>query len=131
MNVWQDTSRCNRDSSQEFVELLVVLHGKSNVARNDTGLFVVTGGVASELEDLSTEVLKNGGEVHRGTGAHAGGVLALTKVTSDTTDGKLQTSLGRRGRALLLATASFSFSCFGEKEIYIRHDDMMVDDRPH
>ena len=111
MNVGQDTSRRNRDSSQELVKLLIILYGKSNVTRYDTGLLVVTGGIASELEDLSTEVLENGGEVHRGTGTHAGSVLALTKVTSDTTDGKLQTSLGRRRRALLLATASFSFSC--------------------
>ena len=111
VDVRQNTSRRNRDSSQELVELLVVLYGKSNVTRRDTGLLVVAGGVASELEDLSTEVLENGGEVHRGASSHAGGVLALTKVTSDTTDGKLQTGLGRRGRALLLATASFSFSC--------------------
>ena len=110
MDVWQDTSRRNGDSSQELVELLVILHGKSNVARYDAGLLVIAGGVASELEDLSAEVLKNGGEVHRGTSTHAGGVLALTKVTSDTTDGELQTGLGRRGRALLLPTASLSFS---------------------
>jgi hypothetical protein len=81
------------------------------VTRHDTGLLVITGGVASELEDFSAQVLENGGEIHRGTGTHAGSVLALTKVTTDTTDGKLQTGLGRRGRALLLATASFSFSC--------------------
>jgi hypothetical protein len=104
VNVRQDTSRRNRDASQELVELLVILHGKSNLTWRDTGLLVVASVVASEL-------LENGGEVHRSTGTHAGGVLALTKVTSDTTDGKLQTGLGRRGRALLLATASFSFSC--------------------
>jgi hypothetical protein len=111
VDVRQHTSRRNRDSAQELVELLVILYGKSNVTRNDTGLLVVTGGVASELEDFSAQVLENGGEIHRGTGTHAGSVLALTKVTTDTTDGKLQTGLGRRGRALLLATASFSFSC--------------------
>ena len=112
MNVGQDTSRSNRDSSQELVELLVVLHGKSNVTRCDTGLLVVTGGVASELENLGTEILENGGEVHRGTGTHAGGVLALTKVTPDTTDGKLKSSLGRGRSALFFSAASFSFSCF-------------------
>jgi hypothetical protein len=111
VDVRQHTSRRNRDSAQELVELLVILYGKSNVTRNDTGLLVVTGGVASELEDFSAQVLENGGEIHRGTGTHAGSVLALTKVTTDTTDGKLQTGLGRRGRALLLATASFSLSC--------------------
>jgi hypothetical protein len=111
VDVRQHTSRRNRNSSQELVQLLVILYGKSNVTRHDTGLLVITGGVASELEDFSAQVLENGGEIHWGTGTHAGSVLALTKVTTDTTDGKLQTGLGRRGRALLLATASFSFSC--------------------
>jgi hypothetical protein len=35
----------------------------------------------------------------------------LSEVTSDTTDGELQTGLGRCGGGLLLTAASFSFSC--------------------
>ena len=111
MNVGKNSASSDSHVAEQLVQLLVVLHGKSDVARHDAALLVVTGGVASELENLGTEVLENGGEVHRGASSHAGGVLALTKVTSDTTDGELQTGLGRRGRALLLSTASFSFSC--------------------
>jgi hypothetical protein len=111
MNIRQDSATCNGNASQELVELLVILDSKSNVTGSDTALFVVTCGIASQLENLGTEVLEDGGKVHGGTSTHAGGVLALAKVTADTTNGELQTGLGRRGRALFLATASFSFSC--------------------
>ena len=43
--------------------LLIVTDGKLQVAGNDTLLLVVTCSVASELEDLGSEVLKDGGEV--------------------------------------------------------------------
>ena len=112
MDVGQDTTSGDRHSSQKLVELLVVLHGKSNVTGHNTALLVVAGGVASQLEDLSAEVLEDGGEVDGSTGTHAGGVLALTKVTADTTNWELQAGLGRRGGGLLLSTASFSFSCW-------------------
>ena len=94
MNVGQDTTRGNGDSSQKSVEFFVVLDGKGNVARHDTRLLVVTGGVSGKLQNLGTKVLENGSKVDGGTGSHAGGVLSLTEVTSDTTDRKLQASLG-------------------------------------
>ncbi len=34
---------------------------------NDTGLLVVTSGVSSKLEDFSSQVLEDGGQVDRGT----------------------------------------------------------------
>ena len=37
----------------------------------------------------------------------------MAEVTADTADGELKSSLGRRGGALLLAAASFSFSRHG------------------
>ena len=68
-------------------------------------------GVAGEREDLGTEVLEDGSEVDGSTGTHAGGVLSLTEVTTDTTDRELKTSLGRGGGGFLLSASSFSFSC--------------------
>ena len=108
MDVGQDTSRCNGDSSQQLVELLVVLDGKGNVTGHNTALLVVTGGVSGKLQDLGTEVLENGSKVDRGSGSHTGGVLSLTKVTSDTSHGELKSGLGRSGGALLLTSSSFS-----------------------
>ena len=110
VDVGEDTTGGNGDTSKKLVELLVVLDGKSNVTGDDTALLVVAGGVAGELENLGTEVLEDGGEVDGGTGTHASGVLALTEVTSDTTDGELKSGLGGRAGGLLLTTASLSFS---------------------
>ena len=111
MDVGEDTSRGDGDSTQKAVEFLIVLDSKSDVTRDDTALLVITSGVSGEFEDLGTKVLENGSEVNRGSGSHSGGVLSLTEVTSDTTDRELQTGLGRCGGGLLLTAASFSFSC--------------------
>jgi len=113
MDVGKNTSRSNGDTSKKLVQLLVVLDSKGDVTGHDAGLLVVTGSIASELEDLGAEVLEDGSEVDGSAGTHAGGVLSLTEVTADTTDGELKSSLGRRGGALLLAAASFSFSRHG------------------
>ena len=47
--------------------------------RNDPSLLVVTGGVASQLQDLSGEVFHHGGEVDRGTGTDPLGVVTLAE----------------------------------------------------
>ena len=65
------------------------------MAGDDTGLLVVTGSVASQLENLSSEVLEDGGQVDGGTGTDTLGVVALAEQTMDTADGERQTSLGR------------------------------------
>jgi len=114
MDVGKNTSRRDGDAAEQLVQLLVVLNGKGDVAGHDASLLVVTGGVASKLQDLSAEILEDGGEVDGGAGAHAGGVLSLAEEAADTTDGELKPGLGRRAGRLLLAAASFSFS---------RHDD--------
>ena len=113
MDVGKDTARGDGDISEQLVQLLVVLDGEGEVARDNASLLVIARGVASELQDLGAEVLQDGGEVDGGTGAHAGGVLSLAEVAADTTDRELKSSLGRRGGALLSAAASFSFSRHG------------------
>src|SRR3546814_2193718 len=76
VDVWQHTALSDGDSAEELVQLLVVAHSELDVARNDAGLLVVARSVASQLEDLSSEVLEYGGEVHWGTGANARSVAA-------------------------------------------------------
>ena len=95
MDVGKNTSGRDGDAAEQLVQLLVVLDGKGDVAGHDASLLVVTGGVASKLQDLGAEVLEDGSKVDGGTGSHTGGVLALTEVTSDTGDGELQSGLGR------------------------------------
>ena len=84
MDVGEDTTGGDGDAAEQLVELLIVADGELDVTRDDALLLVVAGGVASELEDLSGEVLEDGGEVHGGTGADAGGVAADTEVTVHT-----------------------------------------------
>ena len=47
--------------------------------RNNPSLLVVTGGVASQLQDLSSEVFHHRGEVDRGTGTDPLGVVTLAE----------------------------------------------------
>ena len=46
--------------SEKLVQLLIVSDSKLQVTRDDTGLLVVTSGVASKFEDFSSEVLEDG-----------------------------------------------------------------------
>lgn len=57
VDVGKYTSLGNGDVAQEFVQLLIVTDGKLEMTRNDPGLLVITGGVASQLEDFGREVL--------------------------------------------------------------------------
>ena len=63
MDVGQDTTLGDGDVSQKLVQLLIVPDGELKVTGDDTGLLVVTGSVASQLENLSSEILKDGSEV--------------------------------------------------------------------
>ena len=120
MNVGKHSASSNGDIAQELVEFFIILDGQRNVTGNDTALFVVTSSVAGKLENLGTEVLEDSGEVDRSTSSHASSELALTKVTSDTTNRELKSSLGGRS-ALLFSAAALSFSCWllleGESKI--------------
>ena len=64
VNVGQDTTLGDGDVAEELVQFLVVADGELKVTRDDAGLLVVTGGVASQLENLSSQVLENGSEVY-------------------------------------------------------------------
>ena len=122
MDVGENSTGGDGDSSEKLVELLIVLDGKSDVSGDDARLLVVPGGVSSELKDLSAEVLKDGGEVDPGSDSSPLGVSSLPQVSSDTGDGELKSSFGRRANALSGSAASlslssgdslsFSFSCW-------------------
>jgi hypothetical protein len=113
VNVGEDTALGNGDVTQELVQLLIVTDGELEVTRNDTGLLVVTGGVAGQLENLSSKVLEDGGQVDGSAGTDTLGIVALAEETVNTANGERETSLGRtglrvlgaRGLATRLATA--------------------------
>jgi hypothetical protein len=53
--------------SKELVQLLIVSDGELEMTWDDTGLLVVTGSIAGQLEDFSCEVFKNSCEVDGST----------------------------------------------------------------
>ena len=114
MDVGEHTSGRDGDAAEELVELLVVLHGEGDVAGHDAGLLVVAGGVAGQLEDLSSEVLHDGGQVDGRSGSDSLGVVAFAEMSVDTSDGELESSPAGSGLRLSLRLSSFATA---------RHDD--------
>ncbi len=95
MNVGQDTTLCDGDVAEQLVQLLVVSDGELKVTGDDTCLLVITSGVTGQLENLGSQVLKNGSQVDGSTGTDTLSIVALAQKTVDTTDGERQTGLGR------------------------------------
>lgn len=98
MDVGENTTLSNCDTTQQLVQLLIVTDGELEMTGNDTGLLVVASSVASEFENFSSKVLKNGSEVDGGTGTNTLSVVTLAEKTVHTTDGEGETSLGRTAK---------------------------------
>jgi hypothetical protein len=94
VNVGQHTTLGDGDVAEKLVQLLVVPDGELKVTGDDTGLLVVTGSVAGQLEDFGSEVLKDGSEVDGSTGTDTLSIVALAEQTVDTADGEGETGLG-------------------------------------
>jgi hypothetical protein len=93
VNVGKDTTLGDGDVAEQLVQLLIVADGKLEMSGDDTGLLVVAGSVTGQLENLSSEVLEDGGQVDGSTGTDTLSVVALAEQTVDTTDGESQTGL--------------------------------------
>jgi hypothetical protein len=94
VNVGQNTAGSDGGAAHKSGELLVVADGELNVTGHDSSLLVVLGGVTSELEDLSGEVLKDGGAVHWGTGTDALSVASLLHEAGNSSNWELKSSFG-------------------------------------
>lgn len=77
LDVRQDTSLGDGHAAEQFVQLLVVADSELQMTRDDTGLLVVPGGVACQLQDLSGQVFQDGGQIHWSSGADPLGVVSL------------------------------------------------------
>ena len=110
MDVGEDTTLSDGDTREKLVQLLVVTDGELEMPGDDSGLLVVTGGVASQLEDLSSEVLEDGSQVDWGTSTHAFSIVSLAKESVDTTDGELKTRTAGSALCLSLCLSSFATS---------------------
>ena len=94
LDVGQYTTLGDGHTREKLVQFLVVTDGQLKVTGDDPGLLVVTGSVSCQLENLSGEVLHDGGQVHWGTGSDPLSVVSLTQVTVDTSHGELKTGTG-------------------------------------
>ena len=103
-------------SMEQFVELLVVAYCQLQMARVDPLLLVVTGRVASQLEDLGGEVFHDGCQVDWSARSHPLSVVSLAEETVDTSYGKLEPSAGGAGLGLCAGFAAFSPSRHGDIE---------------
>lgn len=94
VNVGQNTTLGDGDVTEQLVQLLIVADGELQVTGDDSGLLVVASSVASQLEDLSSEILKDGSQVDGSTSTDTLSVVALAEKTVDTADGESETGLG-------------------------------------
>ena len=110
LDVGQDTTLGDGDTGEKLVELLIVPHSELKVTGDDPGLLVVTGSVAGQLEDLSSQVLHDCGEVDWCSGTNSLSVVALAEESVHSTYGELKSSSGRSGFWLRSGLASFTTS---------------------
>jgi hypothetical protein len=124
VDVWQNTTLSNGDMAEQLVQLLIVSDGQLQVSWDDSGLLVVTGSVTSQLQDFSSQILENSGQVHWGTRTNTLSVVTLSEQTVDSTNWKSQTCLSRTrlrslfGRACLttFTTGHYYLCVFEEKQ---------------
>jgi hypothetical protein len=110
LDVRQDTSLGDGDTGEQFVQLLVVPDGQLEVTGDDPGLLVVPGSVTGQLEDLSREVLHDGGHVDGSSSSDTLSIVSLPQEPVDPSDGELKSSPAGPGLCLSLNLASFAAS---------------------
>jgi hypothetical protein len=93
VDVGQDTALGDCDVAEELVQFLIVADGELEMARDDTGLLVVTSSVASQFENFGSKVLENSSEVDWSTSTNTLSVVALSEQTVNTTDWESETGL--------------------------------------
>lgn len=59
MDVGKHTTSGDGDATKELTQLFVIAHGELNVTGHNTGLLVITSGVAGQLKHLSGKVLQH------------------------------------------------------------------------
>ena len=110
LDVGEDSTLGNGDSGKQFVQLLVITDSKLKVTGDDPGLLVVTGSIACQLKDLSSQVLHDSSHVDGGTSSNTGSIVSLAEQTVDTSNWELESSTAGPGLCLSLDLASFTAS---------------------
>ena len=77
MDVGKHAAARNSHLIQKLVKLFIVANGELDVPWNDPRLFVVSCGIARQLEHLRCQILHHCSHVDRGTSAHTLRIIAL------------------------------------------------------
>ena len=63
MDVWENTTGSDGNTTHKFVQFLVVADGQLDVAWHNAGFLVVTCGVTGKFQDFGAQVFKDSGAV--------------------------------------------------------------------
>ena len=77
---------------EQLVQLFVVLDSQLQVSGDDPGLLVVFSSVASQLKDLSSQILEHSSKVEWGSSTNSPSVVALADKSVDSSNWELQSS---------------------------------------
>ena len=77
---------------EQLVQLFVVPDGQLQVSGDDPGLLVVFSSVASQLKDLSSQVLEHSSKVDWSSSTNSLSVVALADESVDSSNRELQSS---------------------------------------
>ena len=92
LDVREDSTLSNGDTSKELVQLLVIPDGKLKMSWDDSGLLVVTGSIASQLKNLSCKVFHDSSQIDGSPSTNTGSVVTLAEETMDTSNWELKSS---------------------------------------
>lgn len=92
LDVGQHATLGDGHSTQQLVQLLIIAHGQLKVTRDNTSLLVVASSVASQLQNLSGQILEHRGQIDRSSSSDPLGVVSLPEEPVDTAHWELQSS---------------------------------------
>jgi hypothetical protein len=94
LDVWQDATLCDGDTTQQFVQFLVVSDGELKMTGDDPGFLVVSGGVTCQLEDFGGEILQYSCQIDGSSGADSLGVVSPSQEAMNTSHWELKSCSG-------------------------------------
>ena len=92
LDVGENSTLSDGDTSKKLVQLFVVSDGKLKMSWDDPGLLVVTGSIAGQLENLSCKVFHDSSQIDGSTSTNTGSVVTLAEETMDTSNWELKSS---------------------------------------
>ena len=110
LDVGEDTTLSDGDSREKLVQLLVISDGKLQMSWDNSGLLVITSSIASQLEDLSSEVLEDGSQVDRSTSPHSLSIVSFSEESVDSAHRELESSPAGTALCLSLRLTAFAAS---------------------